>query len=92
MGSAAIVISIITIFYFTSFDPEKDPFRDDNGASDIRSFRPNPFDVTLLNLDNTIRNVVRRITSFPLPDGKRRQRNPRLEAAYVKVGSSCSEF
>src|SRR5689334_10627527 len=92
MGSAAIVVSIIIIYYLTSFDPGKDPFRKEDGTCHPNSsspFRENPFDVVVLGLGRTIKNVLKQKRPISPSTQQKKQRNPRLEAAYVKA---CKPF
>jgi hypothetical protein len=91
MGSAAIVVFVVILYYFTSYDPGKDPFRKHDGTSNNDSsipFRENPFDVTFLGMKGTMLNMLKRVVpTLPSPSPKT-QPNSRLEAAFMKVRRS----
>ena len=88
VGAAGIVVSIITFYYVTSYDPEQDPFRKENDSTYSTSstlLRPNPFDFHLLGLKCKMRHLLEKLQLIKLRSESRNGHNQRLEYAFIKV-------
>lgn len=93
MGSAAIVVTIILLYYFTSFDPAKDPFRKDHSDSNGHPSTPvreNPFDLMILNLTRGIARRFRREKGLVPPDSRVERQDLKREETCVKAWTSFS--
>ena len=95
VGAAGVVVSIITFYYVTSYDPEQDPFRRPGNATAPNSpiaFKPNSFDVCILGLKGKIRRWLG-ISRWIKPRNEfHGLHNQRLENAFIKVRGSLTRM
>ncbi len=81
VGTAFIIVAIITGYYLLGYEPELDPFRKDSkdGSEELVPFRPNPVDKLILHL---LSNWVLR---KPREANSASKRQLRLNISLVKV-------
>ena len=93
VGTAFIVVSIIVVSYFASYDPRDNPFQGTNDIDNVNEkihFRPNPVDMVVLNWCSRVALSLRRRKWITEPVERAKAANSRLRKPCIKATTdSC---